>query len=293
MDIELRHIRGFLAVADALNFSEAAERLRISQPCLTRTVAAMEKIMGVQLLHRTTRKVELTPDGERIKAELETCLGNLDTVLSRGPASPALRLGFNWLLPEVWAQQAISTFECSTKTPVKLVRHDEPHAGLGSGEADIAVKRGQSRIPRMRTVTLFSERRVAVVRHGSPLARRSRVHWEELAEHPLVMNDSSGTAEPGQWRPGHRPDVSARCNNFDEWLEIIALGRGVGITTAAVARRVVHPAVNFLRVEGAPLVPVYLAYPRQGPHPLVGSFIRAAQRATTALRPDHPPVPPR
>lgn len=284
MDIELKHIRYFLAVANELSFSRAAEQLYVSQSSLTRAVAAMEKIMGVQLMHRTTRKVELTHDGEHIKTELERLLRDLDNILAYSSASPVLRVGFNWVLPDAWAQQAVSMFERGTKMRVKLVRHDEPHAGLGSGDADIAVKRGEARIPRMRTVTLFREHQVAVMRSDSPLARRPWVHWEEIASCPLVVDAVSGTAEPGQWRPGRQPRIADRCGNFDEWLETVALGRGVGITTEAVTRRVVHPAVRFVRVEGAPLVPVYLAYPQQGTHPLVQRFIHAAQKAAAALR---------
>src|SRR6185437_14859678 len=164
MDIELKHIRYFLAVANELSFSRAAEQLYVSQPSLTRAVAAMEQIMSVQLMRRTTRKVELTHEGEHIKAELERFLRDLDNILAYSSASPVLRVGFNWVLPDVWAQQAISMFERGTKMQVKLVRHDAPHAGLGSGDADIAVKRGEARIPRMRTVTLFREHRVAAMR---------------------------------------------------------------------------------------------------------------------------------
>jgi DNA-binding transcriptional LysR family regulator len=284
MDIELRHIRCFLAVADQLSFSRAAEQLQVSQSSLTRAVAAMEQSMGMQLLLRSTRRVNLTPEGKRVKAELEKCLWNLDNVISPGSKSAALRLGFNWVLPDLWTQKAISIFERETKTQVRLVRSDQPHAGLISGETDIAIKRGPARMSRMRTVTLFHEPRVAAVYSGSLLARRSCIRWEELVAYPLVLNTVSGTAELRQWQAGRQPSIAARCDNFDEWLETVALGRGVGITTVAVARRVAHPAVQFLRIEGAPLVPVYLAYPRQDAHPLVEKYVQAAQQATAALQ---------
>lgn len=284
LDIELRHIRYFLAVADELSFSRAAEQLHVSQSSLTRAVAAMEQMVGLQLMRRTTRKVELTHEGRYLKTELERFLGELDNILARSSASPVLRVGFNWVLPDVWTQQAVSIFERGTTMQVKMVRHDEPHAGLGSGDADIVVKRGEARIPQMRTVTLFREHRVAVMLSDSPLARRTRIRWDEIANYPLVVDVVSGTAELGLWWPGSQPYIAARCGNFDEWFETVALGRGVGITTTGVARRLVHPAVRFVPVEGAPLVPVYLAYPKQGTHPLVGKFIRAAQKAAAALR---------
>ncbi|NEA03071.1 LysR family transcriptional regulator, partial [Streptomyces sp. SID10116] len=61
--VELRHLRGFLAVADELNFTHAAAVLRVGQPALTRTVRALEDALGTRLLERTTRRVALTEAG--------------------------------------------------------------------------------------------------------------------------------------------------------------------------------------------------------------------------------------
>lgn len=80
--LELRHIRYFLAVAEALHFRKAAERLYISQPGLSRQIKQMEDDLGIILFERHNRKVELTQAGLYLKEELTRHLKNLDTIFN-------------------------------------------------------------------------------------------------------------------------------------------------------------------------------------------------------------------
>lgn len=79
--LELRHLKYFLAVAEELHFRKAADRLFISQPGLSRQIKQMEDDMGIQLFERHNRKVVLTPSGEYLKAELTRNLKNLDSII--------------------------------------------------------------------------------------------------------------------------------------------------------------------------------------------------------------------
>ena len=68
MDVELRHLRSFVAVAEELNFTRAAEKLHLAQPALSAHVRQLEERVGCRLVERTTRRVSLTPAGEALFA---------------------------------------------------------------------------------------------------------------------------------------------------------------------------------------------------------------------------------
>ncbi|MCC2279836.1 LysR family transcriptional regulator [Streptomyces morookaense] len=276
MDVELRHLRAFLAVARHLSFSRAASELRMTQPSLSRSVQRLEAALGTRLVHRTSRNVTLTPAGQYAQERLGRQLPALDSTLNGIRDSGTIRLGFAWLLPDPWTQRAVVRFENATRGTVEPVRHDDPAAAVDLGEVDVAVIRGAPPGGNATAVPFLRERRVAAVSTSSPLAARDRLGWDEFRNWPLVVNTVSGSTTPADWADGQAPDDVVPCGNFDEWLELVAAGRGVGVVPDSAVRRSPHSWIRFLPIDDAPPIPVHIVYSPGSRHPLLRAFVEAA-----------------
>lgn len=276
MDVELRHLRAFAAVAQRKSFTRAAEDLAITQPALSRTIRALEASMRVTLLDRGSRHVELTSVGQSFLGDVERILAELDRALAAVHRQISIRLGFSWLLPDPWAQNAVARFERTTGSTVNLVRSDDPLAAVVHGLIDVALVRGRVTSPAVRVVHLFDETRVAVCSLRSEVARRDRLDWNEVPRWPLVVNTVSGTTGPWSWSDGQGPPVVVETANFDEWIETVAADRGIGVVPEVAMRRNIHPAVKFVPLDGAPPSPVHLAYLPHVQEALIRQWLEAA-----------------
>ncbi|WP_320784541.1 LysR family transcriptional regulator [Streptomyces sp. CRN 30] len=294
-DIGIRHLRAFLVLAEHLSFTRAAASLGTTQPSLTRSINRLEQALGARLFHRTTRTVRLSETGTALRDELRDLLPRLESVLAPRQDIQALRIGFSWLFPDELLQHTIDGFERAYGIAVDLVRRDERHAGLDEGTVQLAVVRGRQTAPGLRTVPIAQEQRIAAVARRSPLARRASVTWSELAEHPVLINTVSGATRPQDWPEGARPTDVLPCGGFTEWLELIAAGHGVGVVPDLALRRNLHPGIRFIPILGAPPMPLWLARPATGAHPLALRFMeRTARAAETAGTPGIiPPAMPR
>lgn len=279
MDVELRHLRSFVAVAELGSFTRAAEWLHITQPAFSRTIRHLEDSLGVKLLERSTRHVALTKAGQEFLADVRAGLTLIDQAVRDSTGKATVRLGFSWLVPDPWIQDTLRLFEDSVTASVEFVSCGDPMAALAQGSVEVAVIRGQaSPTPGVRIVKLFNEERVAVCSYASSLAGRDSVHWDDIPDLPLVVNTLSGTTGPWSWPEGQRPGTVIETETFDEWIESVAANRGVGVAPLVAQRRIVHPALRFVPVVGAPPVPVMLAT-RKNPSTPVRRFVNAALQA--------------
>ncbi|MFB8754431.1 LysR family transcriptional regulator [Streptomyces nigra] len=277
MDVEIRHLRAFAAVARHRSFSRAAQELSITQPALSRTVAQLEATLGVRLLVRTSRRVEPTDAGTEFLQRAERVLASFDHALTVVRRLGVLRLGFSWLLPAPWAQRTIKDFESGTGASVTLTRTDDPLEALHRRTVDIAVVRGDVAGPEpLPTVRLFEEARFVVCSRESPLASRSHLDWDEVRHWRLIVNTVSGTTGPWSWPEASRPQDIVETANYDEWVETVAADRGVGVVPETARHRSPHPALRFVALTNAPPVPVSLVYLPDGPRALIRRFVDAS-----------------
>lgn len=116
--MELRHLRYFVEVAETLNFSRAAERLKVAQPALSKQIRDLEDELGAQLFQRTTTKVALTAVGHYFRQEIRRLLLHLDIAVSGAQqlakgAMGTLRLGCDWRIPGLRLAAAIEKFRAA------------------------------------------------------------------------------------------------------------------------------------------------------------------------------------
>jgi DNA-binding transcriptional LysR family regulator len=280
--VELRHLRAFEAVARLRSFTHAADELVITQPALTRTIQQLEEALGVTLLDRSSRHVEVTAGGRAFLDYVERILAELERGIGEVRRQATIRLGFSWLLPDPWAQETVAHFERATGIVVNLVRADDALDAVRQGKVDVAVVRGdpeRAAPASVRVVHLFDESRVAVCSVHSRLATKPELDWADVPRWPLVVNVASGTTGPWSWPAGAGPKTIVETRNFDEWIESVAADRGIGVIPDVAVRRNIHPGVRFIALRGAPPSPVMLAFLPRAHNAAVRRFVESAVQA--------------
>ncbi|WP_443046601.1 LysR family transcriptional regulator [Streptomyces sp. NBC_00247] len=267
--IELRHLRAFLAIADERNVTRAAARLGLTQPAVSRTLAALEAHLGTRLVDRSTHHLALTPEGVAFRDRAALAVSAFDDATDPGrPQRRPLRLGHAWSAFGPYTTPLLRTWQARyPQTPLELLRIDDRTAGLARGEVDAALLRGPVEAPGLVTEVLFTEPRVAAVTADGPHAGRATLTLADLADGPVVLNPVSGSTTLGLWPPDARPTATVTVANTDDWLTAIAAGRGSGVSAASTADMHPHSGVVYVRLADAPPLPVLLAR-RDGPgHP--------------------------
>ncbi|MFD5060580.1 LysR family transcriptional regulator [Streptomyces sp. NPDC058394] len=277
--VELRHLRAFLAVADAGNVTRAAAALRLTQPAVSRTLAALEQHLGVRLVDRSTHHLALTPEGVVFRDKAAAAVAAFDEAVDSGGLRHwPLRLGHAWSAFGPYTTPLLRSWqERYPETPLELLRIDDRTAGLTRGEVDAALLRGPVDAPGLVTEVLFSEDRVAAVTADGPLAAQSTLRLVDLADGTVVLNTVSGTTTVDLWPSHARPAATLTVANTDDWLTAIAAGRGSGVSVASTADMHPHAGVAYRPLVDAPTVPLLLARRDAPGHPALPKLAAMAR----------------
>ncbi|RZB14624.1 LysR family transcriptional regulator [Streptomyces sp. F001] len=274
MDVELRQLRCLVAIVDEGTFTDAAHALGVSQAAVSRTLASLERALGVRLLRRTSRAVAPTVTGLRVVAHARRVLAEVDDLVGEATSGHVrLRVGYAWAalgrhtLP---FQRRWSA--AHPETELHLVRANSPTAGLMEGRCDLAVVRWALDERRFDSAIVGLERRLCALAADDPLARRRSVRLAELAGRRLLIDRRTGTTTPELWPPDARPDTE-ETHDVDDWLTVIATGRCIGVTAESTAHQYRRPGVVYRPVRDAEPVAVRLIWWRDDPHPATQAVI--------------------
>jgi uncharacterized protein (TIGR03083 family) len=298
MDVDLRLLRYFVAVAEELHVTRAAQRLHISQPVLSRQIRQLEAQLRVQLLRRSRRGVELTRAGEVLLAQARTLLASWDLALTATRAAGAdeanlLRVGFTLPTANRFTPQILDAF--TVRRPgwrVSLVqaRWSDPYAGLLADSVDAALL--HLPIPdtdRLVQHVLFTEPRCAAMAASHPLATQDVVRIEQLLQEPFV----AGPREAGIWRDywlcvQERGGVPARIGvevaTPEEWVEAVTLGLGVAVTSQSTSWYYDRPGVAYRPLQGAGPCSVAVVWRRDDPRRAVRDFVNSCIAVVASAR---------
>ncbi|WP_019927757.1 LysR family transcriptional regulator [Nocardia sp. BMG111209] len=290
MDLSLHALRYFVAVAEELHFGRAAQRLRLTAPTVSEQITKLEAKLGVALLRRTSRRVELTPDGLELLELARATLADHDRIVAwaerkHRQREPVLRVGF------VGANSVITEILSSAARELPGIRLETRQLSftggveaLVDGEVDAAFLPGPvpRRPGRLRSLVVDRDRRVLVVPAGHPLAQRDSVGIAELGDETFIA--AAGPAEVVNWwvvdpRPdGTSPRRGPRARSLEEMLELCAAGLGVNLAPESVAVYHSRPDLRFVLVPDIPPAEVLLCTPAEPGHPLTTAFVRIARR---------------
>ncbi|MFD5949100.1 LysR family transcriptional regulator [Streptomyces collinus] len=268
MDVELRHLRCLVAIVDEGTFTDAALALGVSQAAVSRTLASLERALGVRLLRRTSRSVTPTTTGLRVVARARRVLGEADELVREATSGHSvLRIGYPWsalgrhtsAFQRRWSQG-------HPATELHLIRVNSATAGLAEGACDLAVVRRPVEDRRLDSAIVGLERRMVALAADDPLAGRRSVRLAGLSGRTLLIDRRTGTTTPDLWPPGSRP-ATEETHDVDDWLTVIATGRCVGMTAESTAHQYRRPGIVYRPVRDAEPIAVRLAWWRDEPHP--------------------------
>lgn len=296
--IELRHLSYFRTVAETLHFGRAAELLHISQPPLTRQIAALERELGAQLFDRSKRAIQLTAAGKyfyrdttEIFKALERAKRNVS--LSSTGKSGALRVGFMMstaynILPSV-------TRHYSAAYPEVDMRMSEyvPNllaTDIEDEKVDVGIMYRPEDCSRLDSHTIYAEPVLAVLPRDHRLAGKSAISAAELADDPFISIPR--TIAPVVFdlivshcqSRGFRPRIVLEANLQQTIVNLV--GEGLGVAMVPTSMQAMHLETTvFMPLIDAPMVEVAVIWNRENTNPCIRTFADTAVQVWHKLRP--------
>jgi DNA-binding transcriptional LysR family regulator len=289
VDVDLRKVRYFVAVAEHLNFGRAAQALHIAQPVLSRQIRALEQELKVQLFERDKRATRLTPAGQALLEDGRALLAAADAARRRiadvAAGERVFTVGF---MPGLIVTAAVSEF--SRRHPdvtVEVLRTDWINQTdvIHDGTVDVGYLRLPVELRGLTTEPLLSEQRVAVVPAGHRLAGKDSVVVADLAAEHLLQDPE---AVP-EWRDiavelrdGQPPGRIPFFRTVEEKLEHVAAGHGIVVLPLSTATFYTRADISHVLVGDIAPNQVCLAWDSLRHSPLIGDYVAIARTVCSA-----------
>ena len=294
MDLEVRELRYFIAVAEEASFTRAAQRLQMAQPPLSAAIKSLEAWLGTDLFERSSRHVALTAAGEallsdarRIVIELDAAVANAREVATGGTV---LNVGFRPSTSIPLLNPTLAEFRKEhADLEVRLHHIDwiEQVQWLLDGTVDVSFVLEPVTHDDIAVETVFRSPRVAAVAGDHPLAEREQVAIEDLAPYPVAYPAGASPEWAAFWTASPRPidrgvaDPGVPVATSDESMSVILSG-GVVIAMATVATLYQSFDIRFVPIVELEPASIGVAWLRRTDSAHVLDFVAAAREVAVA-----------
>ncbi|MCQ4129106.1 LysR substrate-binding domain-containing protein [Rhodococcus erythropolis] len=292
MDVHTRRLRHFMALAETLHFTRAAEKLYVSQQGLSRSITELEHDVGVPLFTRTTRAVELTDAGTAFLRATRQALTALDAGVAdahraHSTMSGVLRIGFfaaSALELTPLIMSALKARHPSVSPRIESYDLTDPSCGLRSGETDVAFLRLPIDMSDLNTEVLFTEPLVIGMTTSHPLAAQSSVRLSDLQDQVI----SAPFTDDASWRAFWTlrdlgvddedilPRIGRETATMDEELDNAAAGLTLSVSVSSMNRFARRASLVYRKLDHVPGSKLCIGW-RGRPTPLVEAFVAVAR----------------
>jgi DNA-binding transcriptional LysR family regulator len=277
MDVHVRDLRYFLAVAREQHFTRAAESLYISQPALSKQIRTLERQLRSELFTRERAGVRLTRAGEALVPRAEAIVREWEdakAALARASDS-TLVLGMHTspgrgLLPQVRARLVATCPDATLE--LRHVAWADRTAGLEAGDTDAAFAWLPLPAPPYRWITIATEPRLVALPAAHALAERESVTFDELRDEPFLALPQSAGPLRDYWLAG-ATNVVAEINDTEETYEAVSSGIGICLLAAGNAPIFDRGDVTMLPVTDLSPAELVLAWHERHCPPLLETFV--------------------
>jgi DNA-binding transcriptional LysR family regulator len=289
--LERHELEAFLTLAEELHFGRTAERTHVSTARVSQTIKKLERRVGAPLFNRTSRRVELTPIGQRLYDDLRPAREMIETAFERAVRSGrgitgTLHVGFvgaagGQLLSE--AAELLHVRRPGCEVLVREVQLVDAVPWLLSGQVEVLLTCFHSERDDLATgPALITEARMLAVPAGHPFATRTSVSVEDLAGATEVRtpDDLPDSPPPGATARPIGPTPAA--GSFQEALTLVGSGRGVLPIGAHIRRYYTRPDVAYVVLRDAPPVHWRLMWRSDGATARVRAFAEMAHDLVSA-----------
>jgi DNA-binding transcriptional LysR family regulator len=298
MDLDLRKLRYFAAVAETGNLTRAAEQLHIAQPVLTRQIRALETELHATLFTRSARGTDLTPAGRQLLEDarpvLQSALALQRRVRIAERGSCRFTIGF---MPGLVVTAAARQFgERHPGLDIDVLRTSwaDQTDVVHDGRVDVSFVRAPFDQRNLAQLPLFAEDRVVALPAGHPLAARDSLPVAELADLHLLESPDlvpEWRAVATEFRTG-APVQRRPIRSMEEKLEHVAAERGMAIIPRSTAQYYVRPDVAYVHVPDIAPSRVVLVWAKGRDRDDIQEFTQIARAAVTAPTPEDNPSSP-